>query len=69
MPRDLGDKQVLITYPMRDAAFRAKDVLPRMRSAFRDVRVVELPEAKHYFVEDAPAEVADAVVDRFARPE
>jgi pimeloyl-ACP methyl ester carboxylesterase len=50
---------------MRDVAFRAKDILPRMREAFSDAEVVELPEAKHYFVEDAPRDVAEAIVARF----
>jgi haloalkane dehalogenase len=65
VPRELGAKRVLITYPMRDNAFRAKHVLPRMRDAFSDVDVVELPQAKHYFVEDAPDEVAGAITKRF----
>jgi haloalkane dehalogenase len=65
VPATLGAKRVLITYPMRDAAFRPRDVLPRMRAAFPDSRVVELPNAKHYFVEDAPTEVAEAVAERF----
>jgi haloalkane dehalogenase len=66
VPRELGAKPALITFPMRDTAFRAKDVLPRLRSAFRDVTVVQLENAGHYFVEDAPHEVAAAVVDRFS---
>ena len=65
VPRELGAKRVLITFPMRDVAFRADRVLPRMREAFSDARVVELPQAKHYFVEDAPDEVAEAIADRF----
>jgi haloalkane dehalogenase len=65
VPRELGAKRVLITFPMRDVAFRADRVLPRMREAFSDARVVELPRAKHYFVEDAPDEVAEAIADRF----
>lgn len=65
IPRLLGAKRVLITFPMRDSAFRAADVLPRMRAAFSDVKVVELPEAKHFFVEDAPDQVAAAIVERF----
>jgi haloalkane dehalogenase len=36
-----------------------------MRSTFTDAVIVELPDANHYFVEDAPDEVADAVVARF----
>ncbi len=63
--RELGDKRVLVTFPMRDVAFRAKDVIPRMREAFRDVQVVELRHAKHYFVEDAPDQVSEAIKARF----
>ena len=68
VPRDLGGKRVLITFPMRDAAFRPRDVLPRMRSAFPQARVVELQNAGHYFVEDAPDEVAAAVAQDFGGP-
>jgi haloalkane dehalogenase len=68
VPRELGRKQALITFPMKDVAFRPRDVLPRMRRAFPEARVVELPEAKHYFVEDAPDEVAAAVADEFGPP-
>lgn len=65
VPRELGSKRVLITFPMRDLAFPAKQTIPRMRQAFSDVEVVELRDAKHYFVEDAPDEVARAVAERF----
>ena len=66
VPRELGGKRALITFPMRDTAFRPGDVLPRLRGSFLDVVVVELENAGHYFVEDAPDEVAAAVVERFA---
>ena len=65
VPRRLGHKRVLVTFPMRDVAFKAGDVLPRMREAFSDIEIVELPDAKHYFVEDAPDEVARAIAARF----
>jgi haloalkane dehalogenase len=65
VPRELGDKRVLITFAMRDFGLPAKSVLPRLRAAFRDVEVVELPEAKHFFAEDVPVEVALAVSRRF----
>jgi haloalkane dehalogenase len=65
VPRELGDKRVLITFAMRDFGLPAKSVLPRLRAAFGDVEVVELPEAKHFFTEDAPEEVALAVSRRF----
>ena len=65
VPRELGRKRALITFPMRDVAFRPGDVLPRLRAAFVDAEVLGLPEAKHYFVEDAPGEVAEAIAARF----
>ena len=65
VPRQLGAKRALIMFPMRDDAFRAAEVLPRLHSSFSDVTVVELEDAAHYFVEDAPDEVAAAIVERF----
>ena len=65
VPRDLGAKRALITYPMKDVAFPAETFLPRLRAAFSDVEVVELPEAKHFFAEDAPDEIAAAIMRRF----
>jgi haloalkane dehalogenase len=65
VPRELGAKRVLITFPMRDAASPAKSVLPRLCAAFSDVEVVQLPAAKHFFAEDSPHEVALAVSRRF----
>lgn len=65
VPRELGGKRVLITWPMKDPAFQAKRFLPRVRDTFSEARVVELPAAKHYFQEDAPEEVAQAIRERF----
>jgi haloalkane dehalogenase len=65
--RDLGDKRVLITFPMRDVAVRARPAIPRMERAFSDVEVVRLPRAKHYFLEDAPDEVSEAIKARFGQ--
>ena len=61
----LGGKRALITWPMRDVAFPAASTLPRVRAAFTDARVVELPDAKHYFQEDASPAVAAALAERF----
>ncbi|MFN8162144.1 MAG: alpha/beta fold hydrolase [Solirubrobacterales bacterium] len=61
----LGSKPVLITWPMRDLAFPARRVLPRVQAAFEDARLVRLPEARHYFQEDASGAVADAIRRRF----
>ena len=65
VPRVLGGKRALIVWPMRDVAFRARDALPRVRAAFSDAVVVELPDARHYMQEDAPDEIARAIRDRF----
>jgi haloalkane dehalogenase len=65
VPGKLGTKRTLLTIPLRDPAWRAQDVLPRMRATFADARVVELPEANHYFQEDASPVVAAAIADRF----
>jgi haloalkane dehalogenase len=65
VPRELGAKRALVTFPLRDMAFPAKAVLPRMRAAFSDLEVVELPAAKHFFLEDAPGDVAAAIARRF----
>ena len=67
VPAQLGDKRTLITWPGRDFAFPAKRMLPRVRAAFREASVVELPGAKHFFQEDASGEVAAAIRALFSR--
>ena len=52
--RKLADTPTLVTYPMQDRAFPAKTVLPRMRQTFSDLQITQLPNAKDFFVEDAP---------------
>ena len=41
-------------------------MIAKTRAAFDDVVVLELPRAKHYIQEDAPAEIAEAIAKRFA---
>jgi haloalkane dehalogenase len=65
VPARLGTKPALLVWGMKDLAFRPKPILPRMRSTFPDHVVVELPAAKHYIQEDAPDEIAEAIVKRF----
>jgi pimeloyl-ACP methyl ester carboxylesterase len=36
-----------------------------MRHTFSDAKLTELPHAKHFFLEDAPREVAAATIERF----
>jgi haloalkane dehalogenase len=68
VPRTLSAKPVLVTFPYARQRFPARSVLPRMRQAFSDARLVELPRARHFFVEAAPEEVAAAVIDCFGSP-
>lgn len=61
----LGSKPALLVWGMKDPAFRPRLILPRMRSTFPDHVVVELPRARHYIQEDAPDEIAEAILKRF----
>ena len=60
----LADKPLLIVWGMRDPAFRPA-YISRWQQAFADHTLVELPDAKHYIQEDAPDEIAAAIVARF----
>jgi haloalkane dehalogenase len=65
VPEKLADKRVLVVWPMRDRAFPAGKMLPRVLDAFSDAQVVKLPRARHYLFEDAPNEIARAIAGRF----
>lgn len=65
VPATLGSKPALLVWGMKDVAFRPKHILPRMQHTFPDHVVVELPDAKHFIQEDAPAQIADAIGKRF----
>ncbi len=65
VPAKLGDKPALFVWGMKDFAFRPGPTLPRMRATFADHVVVELPDAKHFIQEDAPEEIAAAIIQRF----
>lgn len=66
VPERLGDKPALLTWGMKDFAFRPQAFLPRLRATFPDHVVVELADARHYIQEDAPGEMARAIGDRFS---
>ncbi len=64
VPDKLGLRPALIVWGMKDIGFRPA-MITRMRAAFSDARVLRLPNAKHYIQEDAPAAIAEAIVERF----
>jgi haloalkane dehalogenase len=60
--RALSQRPLLLFWGMRDLAFRPS-MIARWRSTFPHHRLVELPGAKHFIQEDAPAEIARAIVE------
>jgi haloalkane dehalogenase len=65
VPDKLAVKPALLGWGMKDFALRPGPNLPRMRAAFGDHELVELPDAKHYIQEDAPQRITEAVRNRF----
>jgi haloalkane dehalogenase len=65
VPVLLGDKPALLVWGMRDMVFRPNACIPRMRAAFTDLDVVELPRARHFIQEHAPEAIAEAIAKRF----
>jgi haloalkane dehalogenase len=65
VPDKLGGKPALLVWGMKDVAFRPGPNIPRMRTAFPDHVLVELPDAKHYIQEDAPELISEAIIARF----
>ncbi|GAA2280730.1 haloalkane dehalogenase [Kitasatospora cystarginea] len=65
VPVLLGDKPALLVWGMRDMVFRPNACIPRMRAAFTNLDVVELPHARHFVQEHEPAAIAEAIAKRF----
>ncbi|HYO05172.1 MAG TPA: haloalkane dehalogenase [Mycobacterium sp.] len=65
VPATLGAKPALFVWGMKDFAFSPARTLPRMRATFTDHVLVELPAANHFMQEDAPDQIAAAIIDRF----
>lgn len=65
VPQELGSKQVLLVWGMKDRAFPARHFLRGWLRTFPHADVVELPNAAHFIQEDAPGEIADAIAKRF----
>lgn len=66
VPRQLGSRLALLVWGMRDPWFQASAYVPRIKAAFPDCKVVELPKAKLFIQEDSPQEVAHAITETFA---
>ncbi|MEU1866521.1 haloalkane dehalogenase [Streptomyces gardneri] len=65
VPALLGDKPTLAVWGMRDMVFRPKACIPRIRSSFTELSVVELRQARHFVQEDAPDRIVDAITEQF----
>lgn len=65
VPLRLGDRPALAVWGMRDIVFRPRRCIPKIRAAFSDLEVVELPDAKHFVSEDAPETMSAAIAARF----
>lgn len=65
VPATLGDKPALLVWGMRDMVFRPRACIPRMRAAFTDLEIVELPRARHFVQEHAPDAIAAAIAERY----
>lgn len=65
VPATLGAKPALFVWGMKDFAFSPARILPRMRATFPDHVLVELSTANHFMQEDAPDQIAAAIIDRF----
>lgn len=65
VPTILGEKPALFVWGMKDFAFPPAQNLPRMQGAFPNHVVIELPDANHFIQEDAPHQIAAAIIDRF----
>ncbi|MFE0653520.1 haloalkane dehalogenase [Streptomyces sp. NPDC059534] len=65
VPARLGDKPTLAIWGMRDMVFRPKACIPRIRSSFTELDIVELRQAKHFIQEDAPDRIVEAIIERF----
>ncbi|MFG2818509.1 haloalkane dehalogenase [Kitasatospora sp. NPDC048365] len=65
VPARLGNKPALALWGMRDMVFRPKACIPRIRSSFIELDIVELRQAKHFIQEDAPDQIAAAIIERF----
>lgn len=58
---NLVDKPVALVFGRKDRALGSDGVIARWRQTFPNATYVDLPDAGHYFQEDAPDAVVDAI--------
>jgi haloalkane dehalogenase len=58
---NLVDKPVMLIFGRKDPALASDGVIARWRQTFPNATYVDLPDAGHYFQEDAPHAVVDAI--------
>ncbi len=58
---NLVGKPMVLVFGRKDRALASDGVIARWRRMFPDATYVDLPEAGHYFQEDAPDAVAEAI--------
>ena len=66
VPAKLGSKPTLLVWGMKDFAFRPGPTLPRMRTAFPDHVLVELPTPTTSSRRMHPGQIAEAIINRSA---
>ncbi|MER7468356.1 haloalkane dehalogenase [Streptomyces sp. NPDC097981] len=65
VPARLGAKPALAIWGMRDMVFPPRACIPRIRSAFTQLHIVELRQAKHFIQEEEPDQITAAIIQRF----
>lgn len=67
--RTLKDVPVLLIFGRKDPMLGSKTVIERWKANFADHTYFDLPDAGHFIQEDAPQEVARAILSRFGNQE
>ena len=62
---NLVDKPMVLVFGRKDPALASNEVIARWRQTFPNAKYVDLPEAGHYFQEDAPEAVSAAIVEMY----
>ncbi|MCP3975492.1 MAG: alpha/beta fold hydrolase [bacterium] len=64
---NLPDRPMLFIVGMRDRILASKSFLKRWEEKWPDAHWVKLPDAGHFFQEDAPEDAAAAIIDAYAQ--